>query len=60
MLATGRRVFHRHLPAAALLPDGEGDPVGAQSFEQFVTDIDTLRITSYEEIVATIRAERTG
>ena len=32
--------------------------VGLQSFEQFVTDIDTLRITPYEEIVGTIRSER--
>jgi methyltransferase family protein len=34
--------------------------VGTQSFEQLVTDLDTLRITPYEEILATIRAEQTG
>ena len=34
--------------------------VGLQSFEQFVTDIEMLRITPYEEIVATIRAEAAG
>ena len=34
--------------------------VGLQSFEQFVTDIDTLRVTPFEEIVGTIRSERDG
>lgn len=34
--------------------------VGLQSFEQFVTDIGTLHITPYADIVAAIRTERTG